>query len=65
MNATIPRVAGGPLRAIKGEGPEPGSKFDYAAKLTEITNHPELSAFVKEPAREGWSYGEELWTHSP
>ncbi len=85
---TIPRVAGGPfrewLRAIKGEGPEPGSNFDYAAKLTEIillgvlaqrfntriewdakagriTNHPELNAFVRESAREGWKYGEDLW----
>lgn len=85
---TIPRVAGGPfrewLRAIKGEGPEPGSNFDYAAKLTEIillgvlaqrfnmriewdakagrvTKHPEFSAFVREPARECWNYGEDLW----
>jgi predicted dehydrogenase len=37
---SIPRVAGGPfrewMRAIKGDGPEPGSNFDYAAKLTEI-----------------------------
>jgi predicted dehydrogenase len=37
---SIPRVAGGPfrewLRAIKGEGPEPGSNFSYSAKLTEI-----------------------------
>lgn len=37
---TIPRVEGGPfrewLRAIKGEGPEPGSNFTYASKLTEI-----------------------------
>jgi len=37
---SIPRVAGGPfrewLRAIKGEGPEPGSSFTYAARLTEI-----------------------------
>jgi len=84
---TIPRVAGGPfrewLRAIKGEGPEPGSNFTYGARLTEIillgvlaqrfntriewdakagriTNHPELNAFVKEPVREGWSYGESL-----
>jgi hypothetical protein len=84
---TIPRVAGGPfrewLRAIKGEGPEPGSNFDYAAGLTEIillgvlaqrfntriewdaeagrvTNHPELDVFVKEPAREGWRFGEAL-----
>ena len=82
---TIPRVAGGPfrewLRAIKGEGPEPGSNFTYSARLTEIillgvlaqrfntriewdagnariTNHPELQAFVREPVREGWAYGE-------
>lgn len=85
---TIPRVAGGPfrewLRAIKGDGLEPGSNFGYAAKLTEIillgvlaqrfnariewdakagrvTNHPELSDFVREPVREGWNYGEDLW----
>ena len=85
--ASIPRVAGGPfrewLRAIKGEGPEPGSNFSYGAKLTEIillgvlaqrfntriewdavagriTNHPELNAFVKEPVREGWQFGEAL-----
>lgn len=86
---TIPRVEGGRpfrewLRAIKGEGPEPGSNFTYGAKLTEIillgvlaqrfntriqwdakagkiTNHPELNAFVKEPVREGWQYGEDLW----
>jgi predicted dehydrogenase len=84
---SIPRVAGGPfrewLRAIKGEGPEPGSNFTYSAKLTEIiqlgvlaqrfntriewdaktaqiTNHPELNAFIKEPVRQGWSYGEQL-----
>jgi len=72
------------LRAIKGEGPEPGSNFDYASRLTEvaclgalvqfyggriewdsanmkITNRPELNAFIKEPAPEGWSYGEDLW----
>ena len=85
--ATIPRVAGGPfrewIRAIKQTGPEPGSNFNYAAKLTEIiligvlaqrfntriewdakaarvTNHPELNAFVKEPVRKGWAYGETL-----
>jgi predicted dehydrogenase len=36
---TIPRVEGGPhaewLRAIKGEGPKPGSSFDYSGPLTE------------------------------
>ncbi len=35
-----PRVKDGPvaewIRAIKGEGPEPGSNFDYASRLTEI-----------------------------
>ena len=38
---TIPRVKGGPfqewLRAIKNEGPLPGSNFDYAARLTEMS----------------------------
>ena len=85
---SIPRVEGGPfrewLRAIKQTGPEPGSNFNYSAKLTEIillgvlamrfktriewdakagriTNHPELNAFVKEPVRQGWEYGENLW----
>ncbi|MFU8847481.1 MAG: Gfo/Idh/MocA family protein [Opitutales bacterium] len=85
---SIPRVEGGPfrewLRAIKGEGPEPGSNFDVSSNLTEIvllgviaqrfntriewdakagkiTNHPELNAFVKEPARDGWDFGEYLW----
>jgi hypothetical protein len=84
---TIPRAKGGSFRewiaAIKGDGPEPGSNFDYASKLTEIsllgvlaqrfnttiewdakagkiTNHDELNAFVKEPVRKGWSYGENL-----
>ena len=36
----LPPVGKGPieewLRAIKGEGPEPGSNFDYAAPLTEM-----------------------------
>ena len=38
---TIPRVRGGPfqewIRAIKGDGPLPGSNFDYAADLTEMS----------------------------
>ncbi len=37
---TIPRVKGGPvkewIRAIKGDGPTPGSNFDYAEGLTEV-----------------------------
>lgn len=38
---TIPRVKGGPFeewrRAIKGEGPAPGSSFSYSARLTEMS----------------------------
>ncbi len=83
-----PRVKGGPyeewIRAIKGEGPEPGANFDFASRFTEVqllgvlaanyggriewdakemkvTNRPELNEFIKEPVREGWSYGEHLW----
>jgi hypothetical protein len=36
----LPPVGDGPIeewiRAIKGEGPTPGSSFDYAAPLTEM-----------------------------
>ena len=82
-----PLVGDGPieewLRAIKGDGPAPGSSFDYAAPLTEVVllgviaqrtgrtiewdaeamkvkGQPDLDPLVKEPAREGWRYGESL-----
>ncbi len=85
-----PRVkADGPvgewILASKGEGPEPGSNFDYASRFTEthllgvlamrfggrvewdpksmkITNRPELNAYIKEPVRKGWEYGDDLWS---
>lgn len=83
----LPAVGDGPieewLRAIKGEGPAPGSSFDYAAPLTEmvllgalaqrtgrtidwdaeamrVKGQPELDALIKEPARDGWRYGQNL-----
>jgi predicted dehydrogenase len=86
--ATIPRVEGGPqkefLDAVKGNGPMPGSNFDYATELTEmsligvlaqrfntrieydaknmqVTNHAGMERYIKEPVRNGWSYGEEVW----
>jgi len=38
---TIPRIKGGPfqewVRAIKNEGPLPGSHFEYSARLTEMS----------------------------
>ncbi|WP_430936250.1 Gfo/Idh/MocA family oxidoreductase [Saccharicrinis sp. 156] len=72
------------INAIRGEGPMPGSTFEYGAGLTEmalvgvmaqrfdkriefdaknmkVTNHPELNAYIKEPVRKGWAYGENLW----
>ncbi|WP_442887366.1 Gfo/Idh/MocA family protein [Congregicoccus parvus] len=85
---TIPRVLGGPfqewIRAIKGEGPQPGSNFDYSARLTEmslvgvmaqrtgrdiewdaaamrVTNHKGFESLVREPARRGWNFGDEVW----
>ena len=78
---------GGPIkewfRAIKGEGPMPGSNFDYAVPLTEVVllgaiaqrtgktiewdaatmsvkGQPELDVLIKEPAPDGWRYGEKL-----
>jgi predicted dehydrogenase len=36
------------------------TRIEWDAKAARITNHPELNAFVKEPAREGWRYGENL-----
>ena len=83
----IPRIKGGHytewIDAIRGDGPQPGSNFDYAAGLTEVallgalaqrfggrieydsaemkvTNRPELNAYLRIAAREGWKYGESL-----
>ncbi len=85
---TIPRVKDGPfqewIRAIKGEGPAPGSNFDYATPFTEtalvgviaqranrdiewdaagmrVTNHRDLAHLVREPARRGWRFGDNVW----
>ena len=32
----------------------------YNSKKMKITNRPDVNAFIKEPIREGWSYGENL-----
>ena len=34
------------------------TRLEWDAKAGRITNRPELNAFVKEPAREGWRFGE-------
>jgi predicted dehydrogenase len=85
---TIERVKGGPfqewLSAIKGQGPMPGSNFDYSSRLTELTllgvlaqrtnkriewdekrmrvkNHSDMADLVREPARKGFDFGDEVW----
>lgn len=35
-------------------------KIEYDAKNMKVTNRKELNAFVKEPVRKGWEYGENL-----
>lgn len=38
-----------------------GGRIEWDAKNMRITNRPELNAFIKEPVRKGWEYGEDLW----
>ena len=33
------------------------ANFNYNSSKMKITNRPDVDAFIKEPAREGWSYG--------
>ena len=37
------------------------TRIEWDAKAGKVTNKPELNAFVREPAREGWDLGEYLW----
>lgn len=39
-----------------------GGKIEWDSKNMKITNRPELNEYLKEPVREGWEYGKELWT---
>lgn len=36
------------------------TKIEYDAENMSITNHPELAPYLKEPARQGWGYGNDL-----
>lgn len=38
-----------------------GGKFEYDSKKMKAIGRPELDAYIKEPVRKGWSYGENLW----
>ena len=37
------------------------TRIEWDAENMVVTNHPELSDYVKEPVRDGWSFGEDLW----
>lgn len=37
------------------------TRIEFNAESMEISNHPELNQYVKEPVRKGWEYGEDLW----
>ncbi len=37
------------------------STIKYDAKNMKVTNNPEIDAYIKEPVRKGWAYGEDLW----
>ncbi len=36
--------------------------IEYDAANMKVTNHPDFDQYIKEPVKEGWSYGEELWS---
>ncbi|MBI1343306.1 MAG: gfo/Idh/MocA family oxidoreductase [Terrimonas sp.] len=38
-----------------------GGKLEYNAKKMKIKGRPDLDQYIKEPARKGWAYGENLW----
>lgn len=37
------------------------TRIEYDAANMKVTNHPEMDAYIKEPMREGFAYGEDLW----
>ena len=37
------------------------AKIEYDSKNMKITNRPDIDAFIKEPVREGWSFGDRLF----
>ena len=39
-----------------------GGRIEWDSKNMKITNRPELNAYLTEPVRKGWEYGQDLWT---
>ena len=38
------------------------TRIEYDAANMKVTNHPDCDQYIKEPTRDGWSYGEDLWS---
>ena len=38
-----------------------GKSVEWDAPAMKVKGAPEFDAWIKEPVREGWSYGEDLW----
>jgi hypothetical protein len=38
-----------------------GRSIEWDAENMKVVGQPELDVLIKEPVREGWSYGEDLW----
>ena len=38
-----------------------GRAIEWDAEKMQVVGQPELDALIKEPALEGWRYGENLW----
>jgi predicted dehydrogenase len=38
-----------------------GGRIEWNAAKMKVTNRPELNAYLKEPVRRGWEYGDDLW----
>ena len=38
-----------------------GGRIEWDAAKMKVTNRPELNAYLKEPVRRGWEYGDDLW----
>lgn len=37
------------------------TRIEYDAKNMKVTNHAGMDKYIKEPARNGWKFGEEVW----
>ena len=38
-----------------------GRTIEWDAEAMKVKGEPQMDAWIKEPTREGWAYGERLW----